>query len=1606
MLLSEKIINNRYEPLEQIGEGGMSVVWKAKDIETGNIVAIKILKKETTSNRIDDIIRFKNEANTISRLNIPEIVKVFEVGEIDNINYIVMEYIDGINLYEYLKRGNNFNFSESIQISIQICEALKYVHNSGIIFRDLKPGNIILHKERPVQIKLIDFGLSQVREFDSKNINEIVGTFHYMSPEQSGVIKRNVDERSDLYSLGILLYQLFTNQLPFNGEDMNSIIHQHVAKIPIKPTNINKDIPLIIEKIIMKLIEKEPDLRYQSVEGLLYDLDSIQKGQYNFLIGQMDKKIKLNFHSTLVGREEEVSLLKTLYNKAIEGEGSICLIGGEAGKGKTRLTDEMRDYVSTKNGVFINGKCFSGENKTPYSVLNEIINKYIKSFCSFDNATKDEIRKIAQEKVSSHGKLILKLNSLSKEILGECPDVVSLDEILQQKRFVLVVKEFFLSLFALRKPSIIVLDDLQWVDEGTIEILKEIIVDIKKYPLLIIGTYRDNETDNGNHPVNRLKTHGKKFNISIKEIFLKSLNFDKIYNLVSNLLLDTGDEIARISEILLNKSRGNPFYCIEILRQLVNEGAIIRNGLNWQINYPTLNAMDIPDSIVDILIKEISKLTEDEVNILSNASVIGKSLNTEFLAKLTNFDTEYIFGIINKAIKLQLLEEDPIYKGNIVFLHDRIKEAFYKKMGNEKRKKSHIIVAKLIEDENITDIDKVIFSLAHHFSEGEEIGKTLKYAFLAGEKAVENCAYEVACKYFILSKTFCEKGNKKFSKLWIDSTIEAGRMYTYSAYYDNSISLYNEVIDKIDDKYEKSKVYSLMCNAYYSKGDWDKLYKCGILGMKLIGNRIPVTKAGTIFGICKEILLRLFYSYWLKPVYKIKKEKPGSEKYKLMLVFYKAINKGAALNDKYVFLAGIIKALNICESKIGWSKELVAALGGYATLFSFMRFFKYALRVEEKAIKMITEIDDEIGLAAEYSNIGYIYEWKGEYNKALDYLTKSYEIYTKYWMIKDSYFALNGIIHQYYYLGDYENHKVFIDKLNNYVEKSKDDFLLHALYSYKIDYNREYGNYDEAIRSGIEGLNSVAESNDLFNTCCINNELGRTYLHKNEYQKAIYHLEKSKELYNNNNFIPQYTAYVFSCLAESYILKYHDVLNTLSQTQKTKFLIKIKKECQRALKESKGLPYLYGNALKAYAKYLALKNKSINAEMYFKNSIIDFEEIGNKIELANALRDYGMFLKHLNRNNEGVKSIRRARDIYGSINSKENYKACNIELGEHHENELNSTERFTQSIRLNQRMNSIIKMSQEISSLLNLDVLLKKIIHGAIEVSGAQNCYLILLESNTIISNVEESDINPDLKKHFSQTIVNKVISTGEAILCTNAKEDPDVYTFESVIINNVKSVLCMPIKYNDEIIAICYLDNNISSSVFTLEDTDVLNVYMTQAAISIENAKLYRMAITDGLTSLVNHKYFMTTLEKQVAVSRRYNKSLALILCDIDHFKKFNDTYGHQTGDEVLVNVSKIAKATFRECDTVARYGGEEFAIILPETDLDGAYQCAERYRKAIETYEFKNGDKILKVTISLGVASFNNNIENFRQFIKMSDEALYMSKNNGRNRTTIYSS
>jgi len=255
-------INDKYVLLELVGEGGMSVVFKAADLSEKKEVAIKFLKVARISSYLEERIRLKKEVEIISKFIHPSILKIFAFGETEGIPYIVMEFSQDKSLYDLLTDGKVFGIKESVMLVRQISEALSYVHSKGIIHKDLKPGNILVNKDNAA-IKLLDFGLASVIELTQiNNEEEISGTFGYMSPEAAGIINKPISEKSDLYSLGIIFYRLLTQELPFKGNKISEILHQQAAVVPIKPSKLNPDIAPCLDKILLKMLEKEPELRY------------------------------------------------------------------------------------------------------------------------------------------------------------------------------------------------------------------------------------------------------------------------------------------------------------------------------------------------------------------------------------------------------------------------------------------------------------------------------------------------------------------------------------------------------------------------------------------------------------------------------------------------------------------------------------------------------------------------------------------------------------------------------------------------------------------------------------------------------------------------------------------------------------------------------------------------------------------------------------------------------------------------------------------------------------------------------------------------------------------------------------------------------------------------------------------------------------------------------------------------------------------------------------------------------------------------------------------------------------------------------------------------
>ncbi|MEN8908350.1 MAG: protein kinase, partial [Clostridiales bacterium] len=1115
------LLKNKFKFISLIEEDSISCIWLAQNIETSNNVLVKILNKNSISKRIDDIIRFKNEITIVSNLNSKNIVKIIDLGEIDETYYIVMEYIELHSLQKSFQKHKKFSITESLELISNLCEALFTIHKNDILHRNLTPGSIIIGDTNFLNVKLIDSGTAQIRESDIRNKTKMLYLLYYTSPEQSGLIRKSVDERSDLYSLGIVFYQLLTNKLPFSGNSMNSIMHQHIAKTPTYPLIYNPSIPKVLAEIVMKLLEKEPDKRYQSAEGLKEDIKKFIQGEKSFLLGLNDKFIRINFNSTFIGREKEINTLYNLYDDAEKSKGSICFISGEAGKGKTRLVEELRNYVFKKNGVFVKGKSFSGLNKIPFSILKDITNNYLKIFNRFDDKKKNLIRKNISEKIENFGKLILSLNPNLETITGPSSNIVELNPEKEATRFQITLSKFFYALSKSNDVLVIMLDDLQWTDSGTFNILKELQNQICDYPLLLIGTYRDNEITE-NHILRKFIDHSIEENLSLHQINLQPFDIQKMTQFISNLLHSNNKSIQEISKFILKRSMGNPFFSMEILKHLIYEKAIVNINNTWQIEKKILENIEISESIVDILLKRISTLNSDESLILSSAAILGNKFDIEILSEITNIKKENILNVVDKAVKMQLLEQDIDEYGKIIFVHDRIKEAFYKLMKEEEKKATHLRIVEIIKNYNLKNLYEVIYEIAYHYIEADNNLNILKYAYPAGEKAIKEYAYDSALKYFLHVKNILELENRKGSEFWINCTQNAGNSAAIVGSYDLALNLFKSILEYNIEKIKVVKIHLSITQTYYKNGDWDNCYAYGINGLKLLGEKFPKNKYSLYLGIIKELTVHEIQKFFLNSVYTKKKTMNPSDKSVLACEIMEYLIQGAIVNDVVKSLYLQYRTLNIAERKLGWSRLLAMSLMGYGAMMMSLPMFKKSQYYFNKSITMKNEMNQYTDFAKWCQTIGFLYQWNGDYHKSEEYFNKSIKLYKKIGDIKEIYFSLLGLIQLAMYRGDFSTYNRLSNEYQIFANKTSSIYSKTLMNSNFIHYNKENGFFEKAKTLCEINFELSKKSNNLFMYCATLNYYGGICLMMNDIKTALKYLEKSYHITIDQSFLKQY----------------------------------------------------------------------------------------------------------------------------------------------------------------------------------------------------------------------------------------------------------------------------------------------------------------------------------------------------------------------------------------------------------------------------------------------------------------------------------------------------
>ncbi|MEG4307360.1 AAA family ATPase [Microcoleus sp. D3_18a_C4] len=876
---------SQYQIHSTLHEGIETIIYRGKIPTHQDTTVLKILKAEYPT--LDAITRIKHEYRIRQHLDHPGLVKVLSLETFDNRLGLLLEDFDGESLDRLLSR-QKLEVITCLRLGIQLIKALEYLHLQKIIHKDIKPSNIIINSETGI-IKLTDFGIASRLSKENpqiNNINSIVGTFAYMSPEQTGRMNRTLDYRTDFYSIGITLYEMLTGQLPFMSNDPLEIVYSHIASQAILPEQIKSDIPPAISQIVMKLMAKNAENRYQTAGGLLADLENCLhqlettgKIVY-FTPGNLDILSQLLIPQKLYGREKQVSELLAAFERVANpceenyspSQIELILVSGYAGIGKSAVVSEIQKPITRQRGYFISGKFDQFKRNIPYASLIQAFQSLIQQLLT------ENIKKLQdwQDKLlaalGDAGQVIIDVIPELELVIGKQPAVAELAPTEAQNRFNRLFKEF-IHVFARKEhPLVIFIDDLQWSDSATLKLMELLATDPDSRYLLLIGAYRDHEVSS-THPLMQTVEYLQKTGIILHNLVLEPLSLAHVTELISETLNDS-ERIQPLAELIWNKSGGNPFFLTQLLNTLYQEKLLrfdfprlLSPGIKgqWQWNIEDIHAIGITDkSVVELVASRIQQLPETTQQVLKLGACVGDKFTLDVLstvnAKSPSVTATELWDALQAGLILPLNESYliPLFldgeagfnltfdssRIGYKFLHDRVQQAAYSLIPDNEKKATHLSIGKLLFENTPPDkVEEKIFDIINQLNVGSEClslpsekEELAGLNLMAGHKAKAANAYEPAVKYLnvgisLLAPDSWDRNYSMTLRLYVE-TLEAEYLNTN---FEQAENLAEVVLRSAKNQLDIVKVYQLKILFYQAQSQMLKAVETGLEVLEMLG---------------------------------------------------------------------------------------------------------------------------------------------------------------------------------------------------------------------------------------------------------------------------------------------------------------------------------------------------------------------------------------------------------------------------------------------------------------------------------------------------------------------------------------------------------------------------------------------------------------------------------------------------------------------------------------------------------------------------------------------------------------------------------------------------
>ncbi len=1431
-------------------------------------VLIKIIPNKVDPQSKAELI---HEYYTLSDSELYGVLKPVALEKSKEQPYVVMEYFEGQPLTEWLRNNQIFDISTFLKIAIKLTTILGSVHQNNIIHKSIQPDHILYDPDSD-QLKLTGFHQSTMltKEMPQADITPYqIEKVSYVSPEQTGRMNRPIDYRSDLYSLGILFYQIATGRVPFQAKDPVEVIHAHLAQAALHPHEVNPTIPEIISQIIMKLLAKMPEQRYQSTYGLKKDLEKCSHAFYSnnhlglFSLGEHDASPMLEKPNKLYGRDRELEELISKFEHVQHGKPALVLLPGPSGIGKTALVHKLHRPLLNKQGYFISGKFVQYQKHIPYAPIIEAFRSLIRQILSEDAESIQRWRAKLDHSLANNAWVIANFIPEIEWLIGKQEEGSELPPQGVHNRFMLAVRKF-VEVFATDKhPLVLFIDDLQWADSATIDLMKHLLTNPDRRNLLIIGAYRDNEVSVG-HPFEVFINQINQTEVHVSTIPVHPLAKVHIEQWIEEILSLEAIDAEPLVELIHRVTKGNPFFIIQLL-QLLNQEKMIHFDLStatWQINLTTLKEIPMTDSMIDFIMKQINTLRAETKKLLQLAACIGSQFNLKFLATIAResyvttanqlwngleegvilpLDSRYKWVYPNE--NEQLLDENP---PNYRFLHDKIQQAFYTSMSTEEREQSHLLIAEeLISHLTTDEMEEHIFSIVNHLNlcqsrltKGQQ-SDLIKWNRIAGEQAKRAAAFKSALTFYqnafqLLSQDKWESDYQETYAVMVGY----GESLYLNQFFEEAEDVFEETLLKTKTSQEKLYIYNLKITLYTHIHEVKQATNSGLDGLRLYGIEIKDNPNKAL--VAKEYLLTKLALANKREEDLLKLPAVKDEDRKLIMRTLINSNAPAYHFDQNLATILMLRALRLIL-KYGDMDLAALVYNNYAlTLSAGFSDYEGSYRFGRLAIRHVEKSGDSALQARVYFVFGsFVNHWVKPIRYSLEYLEKSQQL-----CIESGNLHLAGATGAFIGLTQYlkgdnlEQVKEGIERQLTFAKKHE--------YAISNDYLSELVDWIDVLSSPEKQPTwEFSDFTDDKSAAIIHKttRLQMAYLF-NHRSKAISLIEELEPLVDNTMVL---------IVAPDYFL-YHSlwIIKLIEEKEITRRrgLSKLKANLKKLQKWAKQSPanYLHKYLL-ILAEYQKLVGQGNQAIVNYHQAIENAEENGFLQDVAIANHCAANFYLAKQSPKTAKSFVTEAYNGYinwGAVHVAEQVKQTYPDLL------LQINTSFATNYHMKESLDTkaVFEAARVISSEVVLNQLISRLMEIVLTYAGAEHASFLLPKENKLElvaykhmdGDVKIYDHPQPLEDHsrVSTAIVHFVVNSREAVVLDHAAEQGPFIENHYIQETQVKSLLCLPIVNQDRLVAVLYMENNKSTHVFTYERLSLLTFITSQAAVSIVNAYLY----------------------------------------------------------------------------------------------------------------------------------------------------------------------